>query len=178
MARLTHRTQPGRTYFVTTKAWESRNLFQAGDVANIIVRRLLQCREEGHYLLHGFVVMPNHVHLLLTPGPRVTLEKAMQLIKGGSSHEVHRLHTGKFPLWQSGFHDWTIRNEGDFRSKQDYIRLNPVEAGLTERPGDWPFGSACGKFRIDIMPESLKASGAKAQMPEVAGNVGAKAPTP
>jgi putative transposase len=163
---------------VTTKAWESRNLFQAGEVASIIVSRLLQCREESLYLLHGFVVMPNHVHLLLTPGPSVTLEKAMQLIKGGSSHEVHRQRGGSQPLWQPGFHEWTVRDEGDFRSKQEYIRLNPVEAKLVERAEEWAYGSASGKFEMNPIPENLKASGAKAPQLGQAEDVGAKAPTP
>ena len=176
MGKLTHKTHPSSTYFVTTKAWQSRNLLQAEDVAEIIIARLLHYRDEDAYLLHEFVLMPNHIHLLLTAS--TTLEKAMQLIKGGSSHEVHRQRGGKLPLWQSGFHDWTLRDESDFHAKREYIRLNPVEARLVERAEDWVFGSASGRFELDEMPQRLKTSGAKAPVQGVAGNVGAKAPTP
>ena len=102
----------------------------------------------------------------------------MQLIKGGSSHEVHARRGGKFPLWQPGFHEWTVRNEQDFRAKREYIRKNPVEAGLVERPEEWAFGSANGRFELDSMPEGLRTSGAKAPQQGTAGIVGAKAPTP
>jgi putative transposase len=84
MGRLQHRTAPGCTYFVTTKTWANRTVFQVTEVAEIMVEILLRHRTAGAYLLHEFIVMPDHLHLLLTPGSTTTLEKAMQLIKGGS----------------------------------------------------------------------------------------------
>ncbi len=89
MARLRHRTAAGSTYFVTSKTWENRALFHVKEVAEILVRRILACRDDGAYQLHEFVVMPDHFHLLLTPALSATLEKAIQLVKGGSSHEIH-----------------------------------------------------------------------------------------
>jgi putative transposase len=86
MGRLRHRTAPGWTYFVTTKTWQNRPLFNVQESAEIVVEKLLAYREQGSYLLHEFVVMPDHLHLILTPGDSVSLEKAMQLIMGGSSH--------------------------------------------------------------------------------------------
>ncbi len=101
--------------------------------------------------------MPNHFHLLLTPGETITLEKAVQLIKGGSSHEIHAQRGNKMEIWQIGFHDWTIRDGEDYRMKVRYIQMNPVQAGLVERPGDWLFGSACGKYGLDAVPEKFKS---------------------
>jgi len=107
-----------------------------------------------------------------------TLEKSMQLIKGGSSPEIHLKHGGNVQVWQPGFHEWTVRDEKDFRSKREYIPLNPVEAVLVERPEEWPYSSAAGRYELDGMPESLRTSGAKAPQTRLAGDVGAKAPTP
>ena len=59
-------------------------------------------------------------------------------------------------IWQIGFHDWTIRDGEDYRAKVRYIRMNPVEKQLTERPEDWPFGSACGKFVLDRKPGEIQ----------------------
>ncbi|MCU1341227.1 MAG: hypothetical protein JWN92_650 [Candidatus Acidoferrum typicum] len=101
--------------------------------------------------------MPNHFHLLVTPGATTTLEKAVQLIKGGSSHEIHAQRGNKIEIWQTGFHDWTIRDGEDYRSKVRYIHMNPVQARLVERPEDWAFGSANGKFLMDRVPEKFKA---------------------
>jgi len=83
MGKLTHRTAPGCSYFVTTKTWQNRELFRVSENAEILVQCILGYRNRGAYQLHEFVVMPNHLHLLLTPADDTSLEKAMQLIKGG-----------------------------------------------------------------------------------------------
>jgi putative transposase len=125
--------------------------------AEILVQRIFACRDEGAFQLHGFVVMPNHFYLLLTPGETTSLEKAVQLIKGGSSHEIHKHKGNHMEIWQVGFHDWTIRDGEDYLAKVRYIHMNPVQARLVERPEDWTFGSACGKFVLDPVPEKFKS---------------------
>jgi putative transposase len=157
MSKLPHRTGPGRTYFVSSSTWQRRELFRVPKVAEILVHRILACRESGAYLLHEFVVMPNHFHVLLTPGETISLEKTVQLIKGGSSHEIHKQTGNKMEIWQVGFHDWTIRDGEDYRAKVRYIQMNPVQKRLVERPEGWPFGSASGKFVLDPAPEKYKS---------------------
>jgi putative transposase len=141
------------------------------------MQSLMRYREKGAYLLHEFVVMPNHLHLLLTPSDDTSLERAMQFIKGGSSHEIHQRRGHKMQIWHSGFHESTIRDDQDFGSRRQYIRMNPVEAGLVSRPEDWAYGSAGGQFTLDPQPMRL-SSGAKAPFNAETGIVGAKAPTP
>ena len=101
--------------------------------------------------------MLNHFHLLVTPGQTTTLEKVVQLIKGGSSHEIHKQTGNHMEIWQAGFHDWTIRDREDYRAKVRYIHMNPVKARLVERPEDWTFGSASGNFVLDPFPEKFKS---------------------
>jgi len=109
--------------------------------------------------------MPDHLHLLLTPGATTSLEKAIQLIKGGSSHQIRKARNQKIEIWQVGFHDWTLRDATDWQIKREYIHTNPVRAKLVQRPEDWPYSSANGKFSLDTIPDKfLKlSSGAKAQ---------------
>jgi REP element-mobilizing transposase RayT len=130
------------------------------------MRTLFHYRGLGDYLLHEFVAMPDHLHLLLTPCATTSLEKAVQLIKGGSSHQIHKERNQKMEIWQQGFHDWTIRDANDWRTKVEYIRVNPVRAKLVESPQDWPYSSANGQFTLDPMPDKYwrEASGAKAQI--------------
>jgi len=116
--------------------------------------------------------MPNHLHLILTPAQGISLERAMQLIKGGSSHELHWVRGGKMPVWQSGFHESRVTSRADCQKKRDYIHFNPVAAKLVESPEAWPYGSASGNFALTPIPQGLKPIGA------LADNVGAKAPTP
>jgi putative transposase len=162
VGRLTHRTAPNRTYFVTTNSWGSRALLQSNETASILIDCLLRHRTNGAYLLHEFVVMPNHLHLLLTPSRDHSLERCMQLIKGGTSHEVHR-RQGKIPLWQPGFHEETVRDANDYASKTMYIRMNPVDAHLVERPENWAHCSL--SFPLDPAPAKFTSStlGAKAR---------------
>jgi putative transposase len=157
MSKPPHRVHPGCTYFASSATWERRELFRVSEIAEILVQRILACREKGAYQLHEFVVMPNHFHLLMTPGETTTLEKAVQLIKGGSSHQIHARRGNRMEIWQVGFHDWTIRDGEDYHTKVRYIQMNPVQAGLVERPGDWPFGSACGKYGLDPVPDKFKS---------------------
>jgi putative transposase len=161
-----HRSAPGTSYFLTTKCWQGRSVFQVPENAEILIKTFSRYRERRAFLLHEFVVMPDHLHLLLTPSTTTSLEKAVQLIKGGSSHEIHKERNVRMEIWQEGFYDWTIRDEDDWRAKAEYIRMNPVLAKLVSRPEEWAYSSAAGRFSLDPMPSkySQLASGAKAQI--------------
>ena len=167
-----HHTNPGWTYFITTKATQNISVFQVKEVVDIVVTKMLEYRSKGNYLLHDFVLLPNHLHVILTPTDSVTLLKCPQLIKGGSSHEIHRVRDNKMQIWQSGFHKSRVTNSIDYKKESDHIRFNPVVAKLVERPERWPFSSASGQFECDPIPQGLK--------PITLGstNVGPKGPTP
>jgi putative transposase len=74
-------------------------------MANIVVEQIVSCRHRGFYKLHAFVLMPDHLHVLLTPSETTTVEKAIQMIKGGSAHGMGLERPNKFPVWHRGFHD-------------------------------------------------------------------------
>jgi putative transposase len=82
------------------------------------------------YKLHAFVVMPDHLHLLVTPVESV--EKSVQLIKGGFSYRAKRELDWTGEIWQQGFTDHRIRDEEDWNRHIDYIRTNPIEAKLAD----------------------------------------------
>ncbi len=131
-----HNSRPG-TYFVTSATWNRRRLFQTTANAELFLETLQHYRRAGHYKLHAFVAMPDHIHLLLRP-QAITLERAMMLIKGGFSHRL----SVKYPVWQKGFTDHRIRDRADFLIHRDYIHHNPVRARLCQLPQDYPFSSA------------------------------------
>ena len=157
MSKLPHRISPWQTYFVSSATWERRELFRVPQTAEMLIQRILACRERNAYLLHEFVVMPDHFHLLITPSENTSLEKAVQLIKGGFSFEFHKGRGPRMEIWQVGFHDWTIRDGGDYRAKVGYIHMNPVASRLVERPDEWMYGSACGKYVLDPAPGKFKS---------------------
>jgi putative transposase len=92
--------------------------------------------------------MPDHMHVLLTPGEETTIEKAMQMIKGGSAHRIGLDDPHRFPIWHAGFHDRWIRNAGEYREIKVYIELNPL-AAMVERVEEYQFGSANGRYALD-----------------------------
>jgi REP element-mobilizing transposase RayT len=79
---------PPGTYFVTFSTFQRKRFFVAESYARLFLKTLYGYRRQGRFKLHAFVLMPDHVHLLLTPSVDTTLERAMQLIKGGYSHAV------------------------------------------------------------------------------------------
>jgi REP-associated tyrosine transposase len=126
----------------------------------VFVEFLLRYRDGGAYLLHGFVLMPDHFHVLITPGQTTTLERAVQFIKGGSSKAIGERLLFKFPIWQRGFSDHRIRGAADYSSHFGYLEQNPVRKRLTVTPAEFPWSSASGKFRLDEVPQGLKPLGA------------------
>lgn len=126
MSRPKHRQALAGTYFVTTATWERRALFKKAEWAGLVEERLWKCRDGGFYSIHRYVIMPDHLHALLTPGKTTSLERAMQLIKGGSSRELSRRFGSRFPIWQPGFTEHRIRDADDYATHVTYIDLNPV----------------------------------------------------
>jgi len=116
-------------YFVSTQTANRKPFFRHERWARLMLDVLKHYGENG-YRLHAFVIMPDHLHLLITPSE--TLEKAVQLFKGGFSFRAKRELDWKFDIWQPGFTDHHIRDEEDWKRHLDYIRSNPIEARLVE----------------------------------------------
>jgi putative DNA methylase len=98
-------------------------------------------RQLDHYQVHSYVVMPNHVHLLITPS--VPVSKLMHSLKRFTAREGNRILglTGQ-PFWQDESHDRLVRAEGEFDRIVSYIERNPVGAGLAAAPEEFPWSSA------------------------------------
>lgn len=150
-----HRSVSG-TYFVTSKTWEARAIFQATRACEIFMESLLHYRDEGAYKLHAFVLMRDHFHLLLTPGEETSLERAVQFIKGGSAKTLRDELKFSFPVWQRGFTDHRIRDAADYDQHAAYIAKNPVKRHLVEEAREYPWSSASGNFAMDDVPQGLK----------------------
>ena len=94
--------------------------------------------------------MRDHVHLILTPAPNVSLEKAMQFIKGGFSFRAKKELNFHGEIWQAGYDQHRIRDAEAYAKHVEYIWQNPVRAGLVERPEEFPYSSARLRVEIDL----------------------------
>ena len=133
-----------RTFFITSVTWQRTPLFRHAQPAELMMDVLEHYREQNKYVLYEFVVMPDHLHLLITPAAEISLERAMQLIKGGFSYRLGKAKRGL--VWQESFTNHRIRDEQDYEYHAGYIRMNPVRAGLVERPKLYPYSSASAKL--------------------------------
>ena len=113
-------------------------------------------RDRGVLLLYEFVVMPDHVHLILEPKATVALERAMQFIKSGYSHRYMKETGSRIEIWERSFTNHRIRDWDDYDNHKCYIHLNPVRAGLAPSALDYPYSSACAGFPLDAAPQRLK----------------------
>lgn len=148
---------PSGTYFTTTTTFQRRCIFVVESYARLFLKTLYHYRREGRFQLHAFVVMPDHVHLLITPASDITLERAMQFIKGGYSHAVG-LEISHREIWQKGFTDHRIRNAQDFAGHVVYIHQNPVMGRLVTHPAEYRYSSAFPGFKADPWPPAAKAA--------------------
>ncbi|MFP5228173.1 MAG: REP-associated tyrosine transposase [Acidobacteriota bacterium] len=150
-----HATNNSQTYFVTSKTWEGRTLFRAEPWARLFFKTLLSYRGKA-YLLHEFVLMPDHFHLLVTPS--IALERAVQFIKGGFSYRAKKELGSNLETWQRGFSDHRVRDAEDLDLHIHYIHLNPVKKHLSENPSAYPYSSAYAGWKLDPFPQWLKPS--------------------
>ena len=138
-----------RTFFVTTVTWGRRSLFQSDRISNFFLGVLMEYRNKRLFRLHEFVLMPDHLHLLITPSRTISLEKSVQYIKGGFSHRYRSEFRSRLEFWEKSFTNHRIRDAEDYDRHRNYIHLNPVRAGLAERPMDYPYSSANPVFILD-----------------------------
>ena len=161
MARPARNSNPGdvltasRTFFVTTKTSAGRALLQSERNAMLFIDVLRSYVAARKFRLHDFVVMPDHVHLLVTVGGDMSIEKAVQFVKGGFSYRLKKECGYLGEVWQRGFSEVRVEDRRNFLQHREYIAQNPVEAGLVGSPEEFRY---CFNYLA-----RQKAAGAKAQ---------------
>lgn len=134
---------PGRAYLVTTVTDKRKPLFSDFDRACSIARTLEFLESALHCQSLAWVVMPDHVHWLLSIEAEQDLSQIVRIVKGRVSRLLNLLdHTPRRRVWQPGFHDHALRGEEDLRDTARYIVANPLRAGLAEEIGAYPFWNA------------------------------------
>jgi putative transposase len=117
---------------------------------------LYDYRAQGKFRLHDFVVMPDHFHVVLTLESEMTIERAVQFIKGGFAFRAGRELGFLAPAWQKGFSEVRILDADAFFQISAYIRNNPVARSLAAQAEDYPHSSAHPGFEVDPAPQGLK----------------------
>ena len=131
-----------RTFFVTSRTCRGRSILQTERMAALLIDVLRTYAAAGGFRLHEFVIMRDHIHLLLTVEEDMTVEKAVQLIKGNFSYRAKKELNYSGDIWQRGFSEVRIYDRESFLVRKSYIHNNPVKAGYTATPGEYRYSSA------------------------------------
>jgi len=111
-------------------------------IATIVQDGIVSSREQCELL--AWRIMPNHVHVVFAPLIGFSPPRLLQSWKGSSSRLINQMLGRSGPLWERESFDHLIRSVESLQQFIEYVEQNPVEAGLCERPDQWPFGNACG----------------------------------
>ncbi len=140
---LPHWQRPGAMHYLTFSLERPSPVDLSRPRVAPLVIQALQHWHEDRYKLHDFVVMPDHVHMLLEPLEYergfVSLQRITHSIKTWTAAQINRELHRAGTLWEEETFDHVVRGPGDLRKIRDYIWLNPVRAELVERPTEWPW---------------------------------------
>jgi putative transposase len=128
-----------RVFFATTKTSMARRILQSERNAMLLIEVLRSNVAAGRFQLHDFVIMPDHLHLLMTIPSDMTIEKAMQLVKGGFSYRLRKEYGFQGEVWQRGFSEVRVNDKQSWLRYREYIGQNPVKAGLVDSAEQYPY---------------------------------------
>ena len=147
----------GDLHFVTFSCYRRLPLLRSIRARNIFVKTLGAVRDRYKFMLVGYVVMPEHVHLLLSEPPKSTPSVVLKVLKQRVARDLRKkkrarrdgqlrlpFMTGDAGLprfWQPRFHDFNVYTKYKLRQKLQYMHANPVKRGLVKNPGEWIWSS-------------------------------------
>ena len=160
MTRLRRIEVRDRIFFITFNiARGVASLFE--NEMDVVLATLQELREPNDFALYGYVVMPDHAHLLLHP-KTVPLPKIMRELKSKTGLAFSKTRNRPGPIWQRSYFDFICRRARDFSNKLEYIHQNPKAAGLVEHPEDWRWSSYCHYAKlgtVSLVPDFIDFSG-------------------
>ena len=144
---------PGALHFVTFSTYQRRQFLSPDRTRTIVVEVLQSCLERHHAHCCGFVVMPNHIHAILSVAHDSTIAAFLLAWKKTSSFRIKRFYAQELtnyrglcpkncPVWQAKFYDFLLESDKKFIEKIGYMHDNPVTAGLCSTLIDWRWSSA------------------------------------
>jgi putative transposase len=147
--------QSGQSHFVTFSCYH-RLPYLSGNICDVFLSSLEQRRRQYRFLVYGYVVMHEHVHLLVSEPEAALLSTALQSLKLSVARRAVRTG-GPAPLWQKRYYDHNVRNYESFVQKLRYMHRNPVKRGLCDRPEDWRWSSYRHYAEAEVGPVEIES---------------------
>lgn len=140
--RIGRYSQENQIYHLTMTTWKRTPIFLEWEAASIAARVIEEPSIQKLSEIQAWVVMPDHVHILIKLGGIDTLGKYVNRFKSVTSRRIHSSGTYTDAIWGRAFHDNAIRKEQDLVHVARYVVANPLRAGLVRRVGDYPYWNA------------------------------------
>jgi putative transposase len=134
--RLERHQQTGNLHFITFSCHNRAPYLNSPKAASVFEHSLESSRQKYAFHLHGYVVMPEHIHLLLAEPPTHPLSTVLAALKRSVSKQLPQS-----PFWLPRYHDFNVFTHVKRVEKLRYIHRNPVTRGITAHPGDYPWSS-------------------------------------
>ncbi|MGA9071715.1 MAG: transposase [Terracidiphilus sp.] len=134
----------GQSHFLTFSCYHRQPLLERMQMQEAFLLALEQSRCRFGMRIYGYVVMPEHIHLLVSEPAGELLSKFVQVLKTTVSIQARKAGKramGESPFWQARYFDHNVRNNEGFVTQLRYIHRNPVKRGLCAKPEDWPWSS-------------------------------------
>jgi len=140
---------PGAAYFVTTNIRDNRFPYFEARHAEALASLIYRYRKQGDYDLLGFVIMPDHLHLMVVPQNEITISSIMNRIKTAEAKRL--ISCGlKPPIWWRRFYDRVMRDKDMLLAVLNYMQENPVRKEMVKEASEYPFSSANLKWETDL----------------------------
>jgi putative transposase len=144
---------PGQSHFLTFSTYQRRRFLDSSQTRDIAMEVLQKCLLTHSASCAGFVIMPDHIHALISGGEDFKISPFVQVWKKTSSYRIRqfferelqqyeRLCPEGCPIWQARFYDYNVDSDEKLNEKIEYMHQNPVAAGLTETALDWNWSSS------------------------------------
>jgi putative transposase len=127
----------GAVYHVTSRINNKIHVFDQEVGKKMMLLVLEDAKEKYGFKLHNFCIMPNHIHLLITPTNGISLSRIIQWIKTKSAKIWNGIHGSKDHLWGERFFSRVMKDGAEYIIADNYIDQNPVKAGLANSPAEW-----------------------------------------
>ncbi len=139
----------GHLHFLTFSCYQRRPLLDNDAARDVFVEALNEIRDRYHFSLFGYVLMPEHVHLLISESPPLNPSDILKVLKQRVARDLRRMSSNPADLslkelarfWQPRFHDFNVYSSAKIREKLEYMHRNPVARRLVAHPEDWPWSS-------------------------------------
>jgi putative transposase len=160
--------QSGCFHFLTFSCYRRQPLLDDATACDVFERELEAVRIRYGFVVAGYVLMPEHVHLLAGEPSRSSLSIALQVLKQQTSRKLKQRGADQF--WQRWYYDFSVHTEEKRVEKLRYMHRNPVKRGLVEKPEDWVWSSfrhyATGEVGVVEIESQWTASRRGNQLPE------------